>query len=52
MVPPDYFRAFGIRLVKGRAFTEQDNASSMKVAMVNQDFADRFLKGTTRCKCG
>jgi putative ABC transport system permease protein len=45
MVTPDYFRTFGIRVMKGRAFTEQDNASSVKVAMVNQDFADRFLKG-------
>jgi putative ABC transport system permease protein len=46
MVTPDYFQTFGIRLVKGRSFTDQDNASSAKVAMVNQDFADRFLKGT------
>jgi putative ABC transport system permease protein len=45
MVTPDYFRTFGIRVVRGRAFTDQDNASNVKVAMVNQDFADRFLKG-------
>jgi predicted permease len=46
MITPDYFRTFGIRLMKGRAFTDQDNASSMKVATVNQDFVKRFLKGT------
>jgi putative ABC transport system permease protein len=46
MVTPDYFRTFGIRIEKGRAFTEQDNASSVKVAIVNQDFVDRFLKGS------
>jgi putative ABC transport system permease protein len=46
MVTPDYFRTFGIRIMQGRAFTDQDNASSVKVAMVNQDFADRFLKGS------
>ena len=46
MVTPDYFRTFGIRIVKGRAFTDQDNASSVRVAMVNQDFVDRFLKGS------
>jgi len=45
MVTPDYFRTFGIRIEKGRAFTDQDNASSVKVAIVNQDFVDRFLKG-------
>jgi predicted permease len=46
MITPGYFRTFGIRLVKGRTFTDQDNASSVKVAIINQDFVDRFLKGT------
>jgi putative ABC transport system permease protein len=45
MVTPDYFQTFGIRIVKGRAFTDADNASSFRVAMVNETFADRFLKG-------
>jgi putative ABC transport system permease protein len=44
-ITPDYFRTFGVRLVKGRAFTEQDNATSMKVAMVNEDFVRHFLRG-------
>jgi putative ABC transport system permease protein len=46
MVTPGYFQTFGIRLSKGRAFTDQDNTSSVKVAIVNQDFVDHFLKGT------
>ena len=44
-ITPDYFRTFGVRLVAGRAFTEQDNATSMKVAMVNEDFVRHFLSG-------
>lgn len=46
MITPGYFHTFGIRLSKGRAFTDQDNASNAKVAIVNQDFVDHFLKGS------
>jgi predicted permease len=45
MVTPDYFNTFGISLIKGRSFTDQDDDSSVKVAMVNQDFVTKFLKG-------
>jgi putative ABC transport system permease protein len=44
-VTPEYFHTFGIRIVKGRAFTEADNESSLKVALVNEAFANRFLNG-------
>ena len=44
MVTPDYFSTFGIRVVKGRAFTEQDRATSVKVAMVSEAFVEKFLK--------
>lgn len=44
-ITPDYFRTFGIRIVKGRAFTDADNASSVRVAMVNETFVKRFLQG-------
>jgi putative ABC transport system permease protein len=44
-VTPDYFATFGIRVVKGRAFNDHDDISSVKVAMVNEAFANRFLKG-------
>jgi predicted permease len=45
MVTPDYFKTFGIRLVKGRMFSDQDTATSVKVAMVNEEFVKRFLNG-------
>jgi putative ABC transport system permease protein len=44
MVTPDYFKTFGIGIVQGRGFTDADRDSSLKVAMVNQTFASRFLK--------
>jgi predicted permease len=46
MVTPDYFQTFGIQLTKGRAFTEQDTASTLKVAMINEEFVSKFLKGS------
>ena len=45
-VASDYFKTFGIEVLKGRAFTEHDTPSSMRVAMVNQEFAKRYLRGT------
>ncbi len=44
-VSPDYFKTFGIQVLKGRSFTEQDTASSVRVAIVNEEFAGRYLKG-------
>jgi putative ABC transport system permease protein len=44
MVTPDYFETFGIQLLKGRVFNDHDDTSSVKVAMVNQAFADRYFK--------
>jgi putative ABC transport system permease protein len=44
MITPDYFQTFGIRLVRGRTFTDQDNASSVKVAMVNESFVQKYFK--------
>ena len=45
MVTPDYFKTFGIRLINGRPFTEQDTAASVKVAMVNEEFVRKYFKG-------
>ena len=45
MVTPDYFNTYGIQLVSGRSFTDQDTAATVKVAMVNQDFVHKYLKG-------
>jgi predicted permease len=45
MVTPGFFETFGIRLIKGRRFTEQDTADSTRVAMVNENFANRYFPG-------
>jgi putative ABC transport system permease protein len=45
MVSPDYLKAYGIQLVSGRSFTDQDTAATIKVAIVNQDFVKKYLKG-------
>jgi putative ABC transport system permease protein len=43
-VTPSYFPAMGIPILKGRAFTEQDNSDqSPKVVIVNATLARRFL---------
>lgn len=43
IVSPDYFRTMGIPLLQGRFFTEQDNAASQTVVVINQSFARRFF---------
>jgi putative ABC transport system permease protein len=45
MVTPDFFKTFGVQLVKGRTFTDQDTAASVKVAVVNEEFVKKFLNG-------
>jgi len=45
MVTPDYFQTYSIPVLRGRAFTDQDNAASVRVAMVNKRFADKYLSG-------
>ncbi len=45
MVTPDYFKTFGIHIVKGRAFTDQDTTATVRVAMVNEKFANHFFPG-------
>lgn len=45
MVTPDFFKTFGVRLAKGRTFTNQDTATGMKVALVNEEFVKKFLNG-------
>jgi len=45
MVSPEYYRTFGIEMIKGRAFTSQDRAGSLRVAIVNERFVKRYLPG-------
>ena len=42
-VGPNYFPTIGTRLLRGRAIGEQDTATSVKVAVVNQRFAKKFF---------
>ena len=43
MVTPQFFETFGIRILRGRPFTEQDRAGSVRVAIVNETFVRLYL---------
>ena len=43
-VSDGYFETIGTKIVRGRAFTDQDKATSQRVAVVNQMFAKHFFK--------
>ena len=45
MVTPDYAKTYGIQLVQGRFFTEADNAGSLHVAVLNEQFVRHYLQG-------
>jgi putative ABC transport system permease protein len=45
MVTPGYFKTYGIRLVQGRFLTDADNAASLHVAVVNEQFVRHYLQG-------
>ena len=44
-VQPDYFRAVGVHVIKGREFTEADSATAPKVAIVNETFSNKIWPG-------
>jgi predicted permease len=44
-VQPDYFRALGVHVIRGREFTEADSATAPKVAIVNETFANKIWPG-------
>jgi putative ABC transport system permease protein len=46
MVTSNYFKTFGIRTTLGRTLGDQDTATTVKVAMVNEEFARKYLTGT------
>jgi putative ABC transport system permease protein len=44
-VSPDYFSTLGIRIVRGRAFTERDDERAPSVAMINETMAAKYWPG-------
>ncbi|MEP7346535.1 MAG: ABC transporter permease, partial [Gemmatimonadaceae bacterium] len=44
-VSPGYFEAMGIRLLKGRPFTAQDDSAAAPSVVINEQFAKRFWAG-------
>jgi predicted permease len=46
-VGPGFFRTVGITLLEGREFEPADTASSQPVAIVNDAFARRYLRGAS-----
>ena len=44
-ISPAYFRTMGTHVVAGRDFTEHDTLGSTKVAIINKEFANKFLPG-------
>jgi len=45
MIEPDYFRAMGIPLIKGRLFTEEEFAKSVGVVIVSESLARHNFPG-------
>ena len=45
VITPDFFRAVGATLIRGRALTSADQANTPPVAVINQAFADRYFQG-------
>jgi putative ABC transport system permease protein len=43
MVTPGFFSTFGIRISRGRTFTEADTAGGLPVAVVNSTFVKRYF---------
>ncbi len=43
IIDEDYFDAMGIRLLRGRSFTADDDGDAPRVMVINQVFADRFF---------
>jgi putative ABC transport system permease protein len=44
VITPDFFRAAAIPLLRGRVFTERDDASAPRAVLVNQEFVRHHLQ--------
>ncbi len=44
-VTPDYFETYGIHLLQGRTFNENDRQGAPKVVIINQAMAEKFWPG-------
>jgi putative ABC transport system permease protein len=44
-VTPDYFKAMGIKPIRGRLFTERDGPDTPRVALINETMAKREFPG-------
>jgi putative ABC transport system permease protein len=42
-VTPDYFKAMGIPLLRGRTFTDDDRAEAARVAIISKSLADQYF---------
>jgi putative ABC transport system permease protein len=45
IVSPDYARALGIRLVRGRVFADADREQAPRVGMINRSLAEQYFDG-------
>ena len=45
MVGPEFFDVLEIPMLRGRAFSEQDSTGSERVAVINEEFAKKYLAG-------
>jgi putative ABC transport system permease protein len=45
VVTANYFRAAGVPILRGRAFTEHDDTGAPRVVLVNQEFVRKYFEG-------
>ena len=43
VIGPDFFRTLGVPVLEGREFARSDTAKSPRVAIINQEFAKKFM---------